>query len=157
MRAFVFRMLSGVSVGLFFATVVVLPASAGDFESVNKDSSSVAIEGYDSVAYFTMSRPVEGKGEFKHVWRDAEWRFSSAEHRDMFAGDPERYAPRYGGYCAFGMAMGYVVRIDPEAWVIVEDKLYLNYDEGFAEDFENNAPKEIARADENWEKLNTSN
>ncbi len=141
--------------GLFMALAmaVALPALAGGEYRVNKDADNVAILGYDPVAYFTEGGPAKGKSEFSHSWQDAKWHFANQEHRNLFAGDPERYAPRYGGYCAGGMAMGFILRIDPEAWVIIDEKLYLNYDESYTEEFVEDAPKEIQRADANWEKL----
>ncbi len=136
---------------------IASPAFAGAEFRVNKDSENVAILGYDPVAYFTVGHPVEGKIEFSDTWQDAEWRFSSAKHRDMFADNPERYTPRYGGFCAGGMALGYVLRIDPNAWIIIDDKLYLNYDKAYKTEFVANAEREIKRADSNWKVLGKVN
>jgi YHS domain-containing protein len=71
-----------------------------------------AIRGYDPVAYFTEGRPVKGSREFSHRWNGAQWRFASAQNRERFAAAPEKYAPQYGGYCAYGVAGGYAVKID---------------------------------------------
>ena len=87
-------------------------AAAG--EVVNTDSNNVAIKGYDPVAYFTESNPVEGSPDFVHEWQGAKWQFENDDHRSLFAGDPERYAPRYGGFCAGGMALGRKWTVDPE-------------------------------------------
>ena len=90
--------------------------------------NDVAISGYDTVAYFKHREPIKGKAEFTVVWRDATWRFSSDKHRQLFAAAPERFAPQYGGWCAYAMSdKGRTVRIDPDAWHIDEGKLYLNY------------------------------
>src|SRR5687768_4969752 len=103
--------------GLIVAIALVAPpAAAGEAQKVNKDSDRDAIKGYDTVAYFTMGRPVQGEPEFEYVWQDARWRFANAEHRDMFAREPDRYSPRYGGFCTGGMALGRLAPIDPEAW-----------------------------------------
>jgi YHS domain-containing protein len=91
-------------------------------------SSGVAIRGYDTVAYFTEGKPVAGSTEQVTNWNGADWLFASAEHKAMFDTDPLRYAPQYGGYCAYGVAQGYLVKIEPEQWSIVDEKLYLNYD-----------------------------
>ncbi len=120
-------------------------------QTVNKDADDIAILGFDAVAYFTESRPVAGSAEFEHPWQGARWRFSSAAHRDLFASDPEAYAPQYGGNCAGGMARGRVARVDPEAWAIVDGKLYLNYDKRYRDEFVEDAPDQIARADAEWE------
>lgn len=124
-------------------------------ELVNKDGDDVAIKGYDTVAYFTQGKPVPGKADFEHEWQNAKWRFSSAEHRELFASAPDKYAPRYGGFCAGGMALGWKAPIDPEAWVIVDGKLYLNYSKGGRDDFAADPAPQIAKADDNWERLGT--
>jgi YHS domain-containing protein len=71
---------------------------ASAFDEVNTNFFGVAIKGYDPVAYFTVGEAVKGKSEFSHTWNEAKWYFSSAANRDLFASDPERYVPRYGGY-----------------------------------------------------------
>ncbi len=141
--------------GLVLAVALALPAAvAGEAQQrVNTDGDRVAIRGYDPVAYFTMTRPVKGRPEFEHVWQDARWRFANAEHRDMFAREPDRYSPRYGGFCTGGMALGRLAPIDPEAWAIIDGRLYLNYSkEGRDRLVENPAPT-IAKAEDNWTEL----
>ena len=88
---------------------------------------NVAISGTDPVAYFTEGKAVEGRSEFSHEWDGANWHFKSAENRDAFAKSPETYAPQFGGYCAWAVSQGYTATIDPAAWSIVDEKLYLNY------------------------------
>ena len=70
---------------------------------------------------------MEGERKFTHKWMGTEWRFASAKHRDLFAENPEKYAPQYGGWCAWAVSQGYPASVDPEAWRIVDGKLYLNY------------------------------
>jgi hypothetical protein len=111
-----------------------------------------AIQGYDPVAYFTEGRPVEGSRQFTHQWNGATWRFASAGNRDRFAQTPEKYAPQYGGYCAYGVANGYAVKIDPAAWSVVDGKLYLNYDHAVQADWKKDVSGYIRRADANWPK-----
>jgi YHS domain-containing protein len=115
--------------------------------------SSGAIRGYDPVAYFTQSRPVKGSREFTHRWNGATWRFASAENRDRFAAEPEKYAPQYGGYCAYGVASGYAVKIEPDAWSLVDGKLYLNYDRSVQKTWQSDVPGHIRKADENWPRV----
>jgi YHS domain-containing protein len=110
----------------------------------------VAIEGTDPVAYFDQGRPVEGSSDFEHEWMGATWRFVSAENRDRFAADPEKYAPQYGGYCAWAVSQGYTAKIDPEAWSIVDDKLYLNYSKDVQKQWSADVPGNIAKGDANW-------
>ena len=144
-----------IGLGWFVAFALVLGACSRG-QTINKDRDDVAILGYDAVAYFTEGRAVLGSPEYEHEWQEARGRFSSGAHRDLFAGNPEAYAPQYGGNCAGGMARGVVSPIDPEAWVIVDGKLYLNYDKRFAAEFIDDAPSQIAKADANWEERGRS-
>ena len=117
------------------------------------DPSGVAIRGYDTVAYFTEGAPVEGSEEFTAEWQGATWRFASAEHLDLFEADPERYAPQYGGYCAYGVAQDGLVKIEPENWTILDDKLYLNYDDDVQALWEEDVPGFIEQADAKFDAL----
>lgn len=110
----------------------------------------LAIRGYDPVAYFTESMPVKGKAEFSHSYEGATWRFASAANRDAFAAEPGRYAPQYGGYCAWAVAQGYTASIDPDAWRIEGGRLYLNYSKSVQRRWERDIPGNISKADTNW-------
>ena len=135
---------------IIFTVLSAVSAHAESDRKINKDESNIAIGGYDTVAYFTKKQPVQGKAEFEHLWQEAKWLFSSAEHRDMFAKDPDRYAPRYGGFCAMAMARGLEYTVDPKAWVIVKGKLYLNYSQEFTDEFLKDPDTAITDADDNW-------
>lgn len=87
-----------------------------------------AIDGFDVVAYFTNRKAVKGVQQYSYIWKDARWYFSSEDHLTLFKENPLKYAPQFGGFCAFGVAKGYKVKIEPDAWEIVDNKLYLNYD-----------------------------
>ena len=102
------------------------------------------------VAYFEESAAREGSKDFTHEWNGATWRFASAANRDAFAKEPERYAPQYGGYCAYAVAKGATADIDPQAWKIVDGKLYLNLSRSIQERWEQDIPGYIAKADANW-------
>ncbi|APE31672.1 hypothetical protein BOX17_12335 [Halomonas aestuarii] len=110
----------------------------------------LAIGGTDPVAYFTEGRPVEGSPDYQLEWGDATWQFASAEHRDRFAADPEAYAPQYGGWCAWAAARGEAASTVPEAWKIVDDKLYLNYSRFIQWRWERDIPGFIEAADAHW-------
>lgn len=139
--------------GLVLGLLGVVPAASAD-EVVNSSFfGGVAIEGTDPVAYFTEERPVEGSSEFEHEWMGATWRFASAENRERFAADPERFAPQYGGYCAWAVSQGYTASIDPEAWRIVGGKLYLNYSKDVQRQWEQDIPGNIAKGDDNWPRV----
>ncbi|MEQ9489172.1 MAG: YHS domain-containing (seleno)protein [Alphaproteobacteria bacterium] len=113
-------------------------------------SWGTAIDGYDPVAYFTEGKPVEGDSEFSHNWNGATWHFSSAENRDLFAANPEKYAPQYGGYCAYAVSQGSTASIEPDAWSIVDGKLYLNYSQSVQSKWEKDKAGYITDADANW-------
>jgi YHS domain-containing protein len=143
------RKLRTASILLGFASVLI----AGLADPVNKDGKGVAIKGYDPVAYFTQSKPVMGSASFTHDWMGSRWWFASAEDRDQFAAAPEKYAPQFGGYCAYGVSKNHTVSIDPEAWRIVEGKLYLNYSKGVQKSWLEDVPGNIKAAEQNWPKL----
>lgn len=113
-------------------------------------SNGVAINGYDPVAYFTQAMPVRGDATYTATWDGAEWRFSSEENKQLFEANPERYAPQYGGYCAFAVASGYTAKTDPDAWSVVDDKLYLNFNKRIRSRWLRDVPGNIAKGDANW-------
>jgi YHS domain-containing protein len=121
---------------------------------VNVDSDKVAIKGYDTVAYFTNGQPTKGNSEFVFTWNGARWQFASAAHRDMFAANPERYAPQFGQFCSMGLALGKRAIADPEVWKIVDDKLYLYFSRGARDKFQQDAPKNLKEAEANWQHHN---
>jgi YHS domain-containing protein len=135
---------------LLFAALIGFAASAAAQKPEIFADRAGAIRGYDPVAYFTEARPVKGSEKFVHAWKGATWRFSSAENRERFAAAPEKYAPQYGGYCAYGVAQNYAVSIDPQAWSIVDGKLYLNYSRSVRETWNKDIPGYIHKADANW-------
>jgi YHS domain-containing protein len=109
-----------------------------------------AIRGYDPVAYFTENQPVKGKSEFSTTWNGATWYFSSAEHRQLFTQNPEKYAPQYGGWCAYGWAQGYPAKTEPDAWSIVDGKLYLNYNKDIKQRWDQKQAEFIKTALQNY-------
>ncbi len=113
----------------------------------------VAVDGTDVVAYFTEGRPVSGSPDITHDWNGATWRFSSRENRDAFAADPAKYAPQFGGYCAWAVSEGYTASTTPEAWKIVDGRLYLNYSRRIQRRWERNIPRHIASGNANWPKV----
>lgn len=113
-------------------------------------SDSKAINGYDPVAYFTMGKPVMGNEKYTYQWNKANWQFSSMENLNAFMKSPEKYAPQYGGYCAYGMSEGHKASTDPNAWTIVNGKLYLNYSLDVKSMWNKDQPGRIAKADKIW-------
>ncbi len=146
-----FRTLFAV-LALVMAQFALTPAWA-DKVPVYQSSSGTAIDGTDPVSYFSDGRPVAGDAGITHKWNGATWRFTSAENRDRFAASPEKYAPQYGGYCAWAVSQGYTASTDPDAWSIVDGKLYLNYSKSVQKNWEKDVPGHITSADKNWPKV----
>jgi hypothetical protein len=153
-------------VGIVLAVVVAVVFMVGitpgkAHKAVNTTIFGVAIKGYDPVAYFTEGRAVPGKKEFEHTWHAARWRFASAEHQKLFVAAPERYTPQYGGFCANAMTVGKVASVDPEAWKIVDGKLYLGYNKALMAKWDGRpmaAVKDrIKQADAHWAELHGKN
>ena len=138
------------SVGSFAALSLMARIASAQVGTVYNEGG-IAVDGTDVVAYFSQGRPVAGDPAITHVWKGVTWQFDSAANRDFFAADPTRYAPQYGGFCAFGLSKGFKVPVIPEAWKIVDGKLYLNNSAAVQERFEGNTEEYINHADLNWE------
>ncbi len=132
--------------------VAALPAAAQAADDLIYTGlfSNTAVGGYDTVSYHMGGEPVRGSREFRTEWQGAEWRFASQDNLDLFLADPERYAPAYGGYCAWAMAQGYAAKGAPDIWRIVDDVLYLNFDRSVQEMWEEDIPGFIEAADANY-------
>lgn len=136
---------------LLFAAIIFLTACSSE-----KDRSPVfasegkAIKGYDPVAFHTEQKPVAGNDQFAHEWNGARWLFSSQAHLDSFKLNPGKYAPQYGGYCAFGTSRGYKAPTDINAWTIHEGKLYLNYNSEVKQEWNKDRSAFIQKADSLW-------
>ncbi len=156
-------MFSGRKIAYAIATVFALgagaPASADDelygetLVNTLYSDDGVAIRGYDPVAYHAQGKPVQGDAKITFNYKGATWRFASAENRDLFAANPEKYEPAYGGYCAYGTGEGYLVKTEPEAFTIIDGKLYLNYDVSVSEEFRQDIAGRIALAEKSWPEL----
>jgi YHS domain-containing protein len=109
-----------------------------------------AIRGYDAVAYFAEGKSVKGNSKFVYSWAGSDWHFVSEAHLKAFQQDPEKYAPQYGGYCAYGMANGYKAPTDNDAWMIVDGKLYLNYNKDVQKMWKEKQNEYILAADKSW-------
>jgi hypothetical protein len=113
----------------------------------------VAVGGYDPVAYFVEGKPVRGREDLALNHGGAQWRFATAANRAAFEADPAKYAPQYGGYCAWAVSQGYTAKGDPNAWSVVDGKLYLNYDKSVQKTWEKDIPGNIRKGDANWPKV----
>ncbi len=112
--------------------------------------SNLALQGYDTVAYFTVGEPTKGSAEYATTYNGAEFRFASEENLNLFLGNPEQYAPQYGGYCAWAVAQGKTAKGDARRWAVVDGKLYLNYNKGIQRKWDKDRAGFITRADTNW-------
>ncbi len=139
------------AVGIYFFWFAAPPA-VGVVNTLGSEDA-VAIRGLDPVAYFTLGQPAMGEPTMTADYQGATWRFASEEHRALFMANPEKYAPTYGGYCAFGVAKGALVKIEPEAWKIHDGRLYLNFDQNVQAQWAANVPEFLRLAEEQWPRL----
>jgi enamine deaminase RidA (YjgF/YER057c/UK114 family) len=120
------------------------------------DEPKLSISGYDTVSYFTDGKPVQGKSEFEYLWHKLRWRFASSQHRELFAKEPSRYAPQYDGYFAMGVSnddAAHKDTVDPEAWTIVDGKLYLVHNQYWLGVWREHSEEYIKRANASWQTL----
>jgi len=120
---------------------------------LNTDAAKVMMHGYDVVAFFTDEKAVKGTDAFEYVWQGATWRFATADHRSLFQTAPEKYAPQYGGFCAWAVSRNYTADTDPEAWVVVNGRLFLNYSKNVQKQWTIDRDANISKADVNWPAL----
>jgi YHS domain-containing protein len=137
---------------VFALATLQLVASAASAQ-VNRNDTAFAIGGYDPVAYFTDHAAVRGDASHAFEWRGARWLFASEAHRALFAATPERYAPAYGGYCAYAASQGRLVRVDPEAWFVEGGRLFLNYSQDIRRTWLADRARFIRDADARWPEL----
>jgi YHS domain-containing protein len=139
------------AIALVLAPVAVTtPAFADKAPIWTSFGSNVAIRGYDPVAYFTLGRPTQGNATFKATYQGAEFHFATAANRAAFVANPARYAPQFGGYCAWAVSQGYTAGIDPSAWAIVDGKLYLNYNQTIQTRWQGDRANLIQVGNRNW-------
>lgn len=150
------QLLAVLALGLFTAAGSLAAEPINTLEKTGLfgyDPTGVAIRGADTVAYFTEGKYVPGTDSHTTTWSGATWKFSSQENLDLFVADPQRYAPQYGGYCAYGVAQDALVKIEPENFSIVDGKLYLNYSDGVQSKWEKNIGGFISSANEKFQRL----
>jgi len=133
---------------LLFASLAAFAQQSAVF-----NPSEGAIHGYDPVAYFKENKPVKGDKQYAYSWNSATWYFASQQNLDAFKASPEKFAPQYGGYCAYGLADGHKAPTDPQAWLIADGKLYLNYNKDVQQIWKKKQAEYIQKADKNWPQL----
>lgn len=135
------------------AALVIHGLSATAFAGEFYDSGGAAIKGFDPVAYFKENKPVRGSETYTARHKGSLFRFASAANRDAFAAEPDRYAPQYGGFCAYAVAKGYKAKIEPDAFTVVDGKLYLNYDLRIQAEWRKDIPGYVRQAEKNWPEM----
>ena len=140
-----------------FSLALLLLTVFGGIAAGESSAGDAAIKGYDTVTYFKAGKALKGNESFSFRWHNMTWYFINIENRDLFADNPEKYAPQYDGYCAWAMAEARKAQTDPEVWKIVGGKLYLNCSKTAYEKWSRDIPGNIKKADENWLKINIGN
>jgi len=115
--------------------------------------SNKAVGGYDAVSFFSETGPVKGSADFSFEYNGKTWLFANSGNLELFISAPEKYAPQYGGYCAWAAAQDDLAPGDPKYWKIIDGKLYLNYSKKVQSDWEKDIPGFIAKANQNWPEL----
>ena len=134
-----------------FAALVLLSASASAGDLVNvSGASKAAVSGYDTVAFFTDSKPVSGSPFITADYQGATYFFASEEHKRLFTANPEKYAPQCGGFCTYGVALGKLFPVDITTWQVRDGKLYLNLNHDILKKFNDDYDGNVAKANKNW-------
>lgn len=145
------RTLIAVAIVAAGPVAISAPAAFADKDPIyTAKRSNLALQGYDTVAYFTVGEPTKGSADYSTTFNGAEFRFASEENLNLFLGNPEQYAPQYGGYCAWAVAKGQTAKGDARRWAIVDNKLYLNYNKGIQKKWDKDRAGFITSADTNW-------
>ncbi|WP_209504556.1 MULTISPECIES: YHS domain-containing (seleno)protein [unclassified Ruegeria] len=132
------------------STVLLAPAVLAQDNPVYYATDGVALAGYDPVSFFDSDAPLKGVPENAVMWKGARWHFKSQANRELFEGNPRAFAPQFGGYCSYGMAMGVLKSTDPKAWQVVDGRLYLTHSPEVEEIWQQDRAGYIAMAEENW-------
>jgi YHS domain-containing protein len=135
---------------VFFILLTIVVGCSTTTNEIFVNGKGVAASGYDVVGYFKESKAVLGSAEFQYEWNGAVWQFAGEENLETFKSNPEGYAPQYGGYCAYGTADGHKASTEPDAWKIVDNKLYLNYNKDVQSIWLKNQTNFIQKANANW-------
>lgn len=135
---------------IILSTTILVHFTACTQQPEVYSSSGVAVNGYDVVSYFTELKPVKGSKDHSFQWKNTVWYFSSDKNLELFKSDPDKYAPQFGGYCAFGVAEDHTAPTKPDAWTIVDDKLYLNYNIDVRKMWREKQTEYIEQGNKNW-------
>ena len=131
---------------VFISTSSIVQAQKSPVYAPN----GIALEGYDAVAFFTQSKPVKGSASFSYNWEGAKWLFADKADLEKFRESPTKFAPQYGGYCAYGVSQGHKAPVQTDTWTILNNKLYFNYNSKVKETWVKNQSEYIDQANKKW-------
>jgi YHS domain-containing protein len=142
-------------IALLILTIIIMYVGGSMIfaQTVNTDRRGIAVDGYDVVAYFTLGEPTEGDAEITADYDGATYFFANPRHREIFLEDPEKYAPQYGGYCAYAVSQGGTAGIKPQLWAIHDDRLFLNFSNRTQRRFLEDIDQMVRDADANWPRI----
>ncbi len=146
------RLLTSTAVGL---TLILAPALAFAEQrrlahSVYYQDLGYAIGGFDPVSFFVEDEPAHGAMSYSVMWKGVTWLFASQEHQAMFEANPRAYAPRFGGYCAYGVSGGVLISGDPNSFEIRDGALYMLHSPDIQARWLQDAEGRLSMAQENW-------
>ncbi len=142
---------AGLLVMVLLSASAVVARAAFAAEIVNATAAGIAVDGFDTVAYFELGHPVKGRADHSVVYKDVRWLFATPEHRNAFAADPERYAPRYNGFCAVAVSEGAAAEVDfVNGWTIVDGALFLNWSAAVKRMFLTELSERLPASRRNW-------
>lgn len=134
---------------VLFSGMLISSLSFADITTATNDND-VILSGYDTVSYFTEEAPVQGNSGISSVYDGAIYHFASEENRDTFNADPAKYAPQYGGFCAYGATLSKKIPVDPKAYEVLDGKLYVQSNEKVLKLWEPEKVSLVKTADEKW-------
>ncbi len=153
LRIKIYQRIIKLIVGTMLLGAMMAPSAHAKESEIYTKGDNLAVSGYDVVSYFTVGKPTKGDSAYQTQWKGAQWLFSSAENLQLFEGNPEKYAPQYGGYCAWAVARNKIASGSPKHWEIVDGKLYLNYNAIIKSLWSRNKQEDINNAKEFWPSL----
>ena len=130
--------------------LLIAPIWAGEKNLLNLDKTGLALQGYDPVAFFVENKPIKGRPELRTYYQGAAYYFANLQDKKLFEAEPQKYAPAFGGYCAFGVSRNKLVEVDVNAFQVVNGRLLLQYSKGVQNDFNKNAMENLQKADRYW-------
>jgi YHS domain-containing protein len=147
-----------------FAIALIFTAIASSYAQKNTgknfnnlNDKGVILDGYDAVAFFTDSKPVQGDEKFQYSYQDAIYYFASQQHLDLFKGNPDKYKPQFGAWCAYAVSLGRIAPIDVNTFSIVEGRLVIQHNERAVKGWNKDVAGNLSKADKYWPAVSSKN